>query len=142
MATRRVKTGMVRLTTRQVSEVRAGMMKTAALIGHQLHKYIDKGELIVAGKPIELNEQRLKAWKLVLDRTIPTLSASEVTHKSGLESMDSGALIGRLVELAKQRPELASRLQEALGGKVIDHQAVEDNHQAVESQETIHVPTT
>ncbi len=129
MATKAQFPSRTKLTGRQVAEVRASMMKTAALIGNQLHRYIEDGKLVIGKNEIEITPSRLAAWKLVLDRTVPTLSASEITHKSGLESMDSGKLIGRLVELTRQRPELATKLQDALGIRVIqgEHETIPDS---------------
>lgn len=109
-------------------------MNTASKIATQLADYIGKGQIVIAGNVIELTTERLQAWRMVLDRTVPTLSATEITHKSGLESLDSAALIGRLTELAKQRPELAAKLQEAIGGKLIE-QVESKELVAVESRE-------
>lgn len=95
-------------------------MRSATLIANQAHEFIETGELMVAGNPIDLTSERLALWRLVLSKTIPDLSATEITHKSGLESMDQGKLVGRLAELVKTRPELAERLQEAIGGRIIE----------------------
>lgn len=96
------------------------MMVSARLISNQLYDYIKDGRLEVAGNEVELTSERLAAWRLVLNKTIPDLSATEITHKSGLESMDQGKLVTRLAELVKTRPELAQRLQDAIGGRVIE----------------------
>ena len=108
------------LTADQQQSVRAKMMKSAATIASQLDQYIEKGHLHVAGKSVELTSNRLAAWRLILDRTVPTLSNAEITHKREVETLDSNALLDRLTNLAKARPDLAQRLQEAIGGKVID----------------------
>lgn len=108
------------LTTSQQSHVRANMMRTAALIAHQLGQYTEHGTLTVAGREIPLTTERLAAWRMVLERTIPTLSSTEVKHTSALEGMATQQLINRLATLARTRPDLQRRLQEALGGMVID----------------------
>lgn len=131
-----------KLTFSQQAHVRANMMGSAAMIARQLHEYIDTGELKVAGKLIEIDNTRLAAWRMVLDRTIPTLSATEITHKSGLESMDSGRLVERLALLVKDRPELASKLQEALGGKVIEGTQETQNPDTISLQSPTNTPNT
>lgn len=108
------------LTADQQRHVRANMMNTASKIATQLGEYVTKGKMVIAGREILLTSERLAAYRLILDRTVPTLSATEVTHKSGIEAMDQGALVARLAELARARPELAAKLQEAIGGRVID----------------------
>ena len=95
-------------------------MKSASLVANQLDEYIRNGRVVIAGNEITIDQPRLAAWRMVLDRTIPTLSSTEITHKSGLEGMDTGKLVSRLAELVRVRPELAERLQEALGHRIIN----------------------
>lgn len=130
------------LTMDQQKHVRANLMNTASSIATQLGDYVTKGQITIAGRVIELTSERLQAWRMVLDRTVPTLSATEITHKSGLESMDSAGLISRLTELARQRPELAAKLQEAIGGKVIEQQAESKELVVVESREDNRSPAS
>lgn len=112
------------LTVDQQNHVRAKMLQTASIIAGQLGRYIEDGKIVIAGRDILLTPERLAAYRLILDRTIPTLSATEVTHKSALEGMDQGALVNRLAELVRLRPELGDRLMEALGGRLIEGSAV------------------
>ncbi len=113
------------LTVDQQNHVRAKMLQTASIIAGQLGRYIEDGKIVIAGRDILLTPERLAAYRLILDRTIPTLSATEVTHKSALEGMDQGALVNRLAELVRLRPELGDRLMEALGGRIIECAAQE-----------------
>ena len=109
------------LTTRQQGEVRSRLMTTATAIANQLDGYVKTDTIVLnTGKEIKMSPARLQAYRLVLERTIPTLSATEIKHKSSLESLSTDALVVRLASLAKQRPELSAKLLEALGGRVIE----------------------
>ena len=108
------------LTASQQGHVRAKMMTTASVIAEQLGRYVKEGQLTIAGREITMSSERLAAWRMVLDRTIPTLSATEVTHRTGIESMGSDQLVARLADLVRTRPELGERLQAALGGRLIE----------------------
>ena len=109
-----------KLTADQQRHVRANLMRSASAIANQMHEYITTGQLVLAGRAVDMSSERIAVWRLALDRTVPSLSATEITHKSGLEAIDSSALVGRLAELVKVRPELAARLHEALGERVIE----------------------
>ncbi len=122
-----------KLTKSQQSHVRANLMRSASQIANQLYEYVTTDKIKVANREIDMTSERLASYRLVLGKTVPDLSATEITHKSGLESMDSAGLISRLTELAKQRPELAAKLQEAIGGKVIEQQAESKKLVVVES---------
>ena len=111
------------LTFSQQGQVRANLMKSAAAIAGQLNEYINDGFITVAGKEITMTTERIQAYRLVLSKTVPDLSATEITHKSGLEAMDTGQLVARLAQLAQARPELRKQLHEVLGGKLIEGQA-------------------
>jgi hypothetical protein len=96
-------------------------MRSATQIATQLHEYVTTGQLKVADKEIDLSTERLAAWRMVLDRTIPSLSSTEITHKTGVEAIGTDKLVARLADLSKARPELAVQLQEALGIRVLEH---------------------
>ena len=125
------------LTFDQQAKVRANLMRSASQAANQLHEYIRNGTIRVAGNDIVLTPERLAAYRLIFDRTIPSLSATEITHKTGMEDISSGQLTERLAELIKARPELADRLREALGGKVIEGERVEANPPERGVEETV-----
>ncbi len=108
------------LTFSQQGQVRANLMRSASAIASQLQEYIEAGFITVAGKEVTMTTERLQAYRLVLSKTVPDLSSTEITHKSGLEGMDSGQLVTRLAQLAQARPELREKLYEALGGRLIE----------------------
>ena len=108
------------LTFDQQRTVRTRMMATASRIAAQLHQYAEEGRMVVAGREIPLTSERLAAYRLILERTVPALSATEITHTTAMEQMSSAQLVERLGELVKARPELADRLWSALGGRVIN----------------------
>lgn len=110
------------LTTSQQGHLRAHMAKTAAAIASQIHEYVTEGEVKVCGKSVGMTPERLASYRIILERTVPTLSSTEVTHRSGLADVGTDQLVNRLVELAKARPELASRLSEAFGGRLINNE--------------------
>ena len=113
------------LTADQQRNVRARLMTTASVIAEQLGRYVRGEEVGHNGKALRIDSTRLAAYRLVLERTVPALSMSTVEHKSALETLDSAALLNRLAELVKARPELAGRLREALGERVIEAEAQE-----------------
>lgn len=122
------------LTFDQQVKVRANLMRSASQVANQLHEYIGKGTIRVAGNDIVLTNERLAAYRVILDRTIPTLSSTEITHKTGLEGMSSDQLTERLAQLIKSKPELGARLQEALGGRLIEGERVNPPERGVEGK--------
>jgi len=56
------------------------------------------------------DDTKLKAIKLVLDKTVPTLSAVDQTVKDVTENMSEEAMIARLRELVTSNPELLSKI--------------------------------
>lgn len=114
------------LTTRQQGEQRGRLMLIAGKIAAQLDHFIDTDKVkLLNGELVALSPARLQAMRLILERTIPTLSATEVRHKSALESMGTDALVSKLAQLVQQRPELHEKLVEAMGPKVIQATPVE-----------------
>lgn len=108
------------LTVDQQNHQRSRMMQSASKVISQLDEYVRQGYITVAGKQHSIDTARLQAYRMILDRTVPTMSSAEITHKSEYETMDTGKIIERLAQIASKKPELAVQLQEALGGKVID----------------------
>ena len=129
------------LTFSQQGQVRANLMKSAASIARQLQEYIEEGFVKVAGKEITMTTERLQAYRLVLSKTVPDLSSTEITHKSGLEAMDSSQRVMRLAQLAQARPELRTKLYEALGGRLIEAEPVEVEAGAKASPDSSPTPT-
>ena len=113
------------LTFNQQSHVRANLMRSAGKIASQLHEYIRDGTITVAGRSIVMTPERLSAYRLVLDRTVPSLSATEITHRTGMEGMTTEQLTEKLAALVKARPELGERLHAALGGRLIEGRRIE-----------------
>ena len=107
------------LTFDQQMHVRRRMMISASKIANQLDEFVDKGQVIGAGNEVKLTTERLAAYKLILERTVPTLSSTEIKRTSVLESLSTEQLVDKLAQLVKARPELAETLTEALGGRVI-----------------------
>lgn len=113
------------LTTRQQGELRGKLMHTASKVATQLDGYVENNQVqLQTGELVNMSPARLQAYRLILERTIPTLSATEIRHKSSLESLGTDALVTRLAALVQQRPELQAKLMEALGPKVIEASAV------------------
>jgi len=108
------------LTVDQQNHERARMMQSASKVISQLDEYVRTGAITVAGKTHSIDATRLQAYRLILDRTVPTVASKEITHKSEYEDMDTGKIVERLALLASKKPQLAAQLQEALGGRVID----------------------
>ena len=109
------------LTSRQQVDLRGRLMLSAAKIASQLDEYVESNKITLNnGNEVKMSPARLQAYRLILERTIPTLSATEIKHKSSLESISTDALVARLASLAKQRPDLSQKLLEALGGRVIE----------------------
>ena len=108
------------LTFDQQRSVRARLMSTASAIAHQLDEYITTGKVIVAGREVRMDAARLAAYKTVLERTVPALSLTAVEHRSPMEGMGKEALVARLGEIVRARPELGERLREALGGCLVN----------------------
>ena len=121
------------LTFNQQSHVRANLMRSATQIANQLHDYIRKGTITInkveGGKATRcettMTTERLAAYRLVLDRTVPTLSATEITHRTGLEGMTTEQLTEKLAALVKARPELGEKLFAITGGKTLEAMRVE-----------------
>ena len=121
------------LTFNQQGHVRANLMRSATQIANQLHDYIRKGTITINSveggehkrKEIVMTPERLSAYRLVLDRTVPSLSATEITHRTGMEGMTTEQLTEKLAALVKARPELGERLHAALGGRLIEGRRVE-----------------
>lgn len=111
------------LTFRQQHVLRDKLMHTASLVCRQIHEVLETGKLVIAEKEIEVDVARLKAWNMVLNKTIPDLRATEITHKTSLGDTSTDQLLERLVELAKERPELQKRLSELMGVRVIEGKA-------------------
>lgn len=112
------------LTVDQQNHQRSRMMQSASKIISQLDEYVRQGYITVAGKQHSIDTTRLQAYRMILDRTVPTMSSAEITHKSEYEGMDTGKIIERLAQIASKKPELAVQLQEALGGRVISGEIV------------------
>lgn len=138
MATR--KNHRSELTVSAQSHVRANLMRSATQIAHQVEHYLEHGTIKVGKgdneKVIPMTNERLSAYRLVLDRTIPTLSSTEITHKSALSNMDSTQLVQRLAEMAKKNPKLKERLLEALGERLIEAEVVKESppHQQADKE--------
>ena len=113
------------LTADQQDHQRAKLMISAGKIISQLDEYITKGHITVAGKERKIDSTRLAAYRMVLDRTVPTISAAEITHKSEYEQLSTDDILAQLAKLASKKPELVSKLHDALGGKVIDGETVQ-----------------
>jgi hypothetical protein len=111
------------LTADQQGHVRSNLMKSAGKIARQLDDYVEEGKIMVAGREVKLTSERLTAYKMILDRTIPTLSSTEIKRTTALEGMTSAQLVDKLAALVKARPELAEKLMGALGGRLIQHEA-------------------
>lgn len=115
------------LTVSQQGHLRARMMKSATTISTQIHQYLTTGVIKIQDKEIGMTSERLATYKLVLDRTIPTLHATEITRTSDLDNMTTDGLVDRLAQLAKARPELLQRLNEVLGGRLIEGTTIESS---------------
>lgn len=107
-------------------------MRSASHIAVQLEDYIEKGYITLYGKQHEMTNIRLNAYKTVLDRTVPVLTSTEIRQTNAMEGMDTSAILHRLAELAKARPEFQEKLQRALGGVPIEGVVVDDGKTGVE----------
>jgi len=112
------------LTADQQNHHRAKLMVSAGKIVSQLDQYIKDGFITVAGKEHMIDNTRLAAYRLVLDRTVPTISASEITHRSENETLSTEDILGKLMGIAAKKPELAAKLQEVIGGRIIQGERV------------------
>lgn len=126
------------LTVSQQNHVRANLMRSASKISTQIEHYIETGEVKVAGNIIPMTPERLSTYRLVLDRTVPTLSTTEITHKTGLANMDSAQLVSKLADLVKGRPQLRAKLQEALGGRLIEGEVVTEQNPPQDKEGSVH----
>lgn len=111
------------LTFRQQGLIRSKLMASAAMISEQIREYVETGKIVVAGQEYGMTPERLATYRLVYDRTVPTLSATEITHRSGIETMDTTQIVSRLSQLVKVAPELREQLYEALGASLINAKA-------------------
>ena len=91
----------------------------------EMEQYLKEGYVWVQGKQTAVTGERINTWKLAFSKTMPDLKASEVIHKTAYQRMSDEEILNRLSEIAARNPGLASKLQAALGGRVINVTNVE-----------------
>ena len=123
------------LTEDQQNEQRARMMKSASTIIGQLDEYLERGVVTVGGRRTVMTSERLTTYRLVLSKTLPDLTAREVTHRNELEALSSEQLMAKLKMMASKSPILAKKLQDAIGGKVIEGEVKVEKVEEVEEAE-------
>ena len=95
-------------------------MQVAALGLGQMKEYMETGEISLAHGKVEMNSDRLKVIQLALAKCLPDMHHTEVQRTSTFESVGTNELLEKLAAMTKERPQLAKRLNEVLGGKLIE----------------------
>lgn len=113
------------LTVDQQRHLRAKMMSAAGTVASQIQEYLDTDKVVIAGNEIAIDATRVKVWQMTLGKALPDLHHTEIEKTNPLEGKSSEQLIEQLTTLAKSRPKLMQRLHEAVGGKVVEAEAVE-----------------
>ena len=114
-------------TKNQQLHLRAKMMNLAAKCQTQIQQYLDDGVINVSGNEYEVTNERINVWKLVFSKSLPDEKDVKMTHTTGLEELSQGELLSKLADMVQQRPDLAKRLNEVVGGKLIEGTVLKDN---------------
>lgn len=99
-------------------------MPAAVAAVNQLSQYIIEDRIVIsdgtkAGMEVKMTPQRAQIYRLVMSKILPDLQATTIERKTALQELPTEALIDKIAEMAKGRPELTAKLLEAIGGKVI-----------------------
>lgn len=79
----------------------------------------------------DLTDTQIRAIKILLDRTLPTLAATEITHVDENDKLSEGEIVAKLDALLAKNPELLDKImaRRASVAKVIEAQSNPDAEQ-------------
>ncbi len=97
------------LTRRQAENVRAAI---------KVGNIVDRLEKCAAGD-IQMTPTQVQAAKILVDKCIPSLQATDMRVQGRYDGLSTEALVGRRGELVKQRATFASRVL-AISGALVD----------------------
>ncbi len=114
-------------TKEQQGHLRAKAMQIAGIGLAQMREYLETGFISVANnEPITMTNERLNTIRTALNKCLPDMHHSEVQKTNKYEGASTEELIASLAKMAQERPQLARRLNDVLGGKVIEGEKIED----------------
>ena len=130
-------------TKEQQGHLRHKAMQIAGIGLAQMKEYLETGFIKVGDNEVTMTNERLNTIKMALGKCVPDMHHTEVEHSKSYESLSTDDLILKLAAMASERPALAARLNEVIGGKLIQGQSdrvpdmVEDHTSANETLDAV-----